>query len=130
MQYCSVLFPNKINSPLITAKMLYPRVVCGSSLVNLILSVFMFKEENRREKTAYQMRWQSRLVDQSRKALAITSITDFVSLHVRPFSTLTETPVFDLIQMESSVSERGECEMEKKWKFQILETHPLCSLVT
>lgn len=55
-------------------------------------------------------------MDQSRKAIAIMSITDFVSLHVRPFSTLTETPVFDLIQTESSVSERGECEMEK-WKF-------------
>ncbi len=98
MRYCSVLIPYEINSPLITAKMLYHRVVCGSiSLVNQY-SVCLFKEESRREKTAYQMWWQSRLVDQSRKAIAIMSITDLVSLHVRPFSTLTDIPFLILLR--------------------------------
>ncbi len=85
MRYCSVLIPYEINSPLITAKMLYHRVVCGSiSLVNQY-SVCLFKEESRREKTAYQMWWQSRLVDQSRKAIAIMSITDLSVFMLDPF---------------------------------------------
>ncbi len=48
------------------------------------------------------------------------SITDFVSLHVRPFSTLTDTPVSDLTKMDSFLNEENVK--------LILETHPVCPL--
>lgn len=110
MQYCSVLFPYGINSPHNCKNVISQG--CLWTYYQYQYSVCLFKEESRREKTAFQMWWQSRMVDQSRKAIAIMSITDFVSLHVRPFSTLTDTPVSDIIQMDSSVSERGECEID------------------